>query len=109
VAKFKLGKNALLTPPSGLSVDDVMDVNINVSGDELDATVFGDSESLVTPGLADVTFEITATNHTTAQGATGTITVAGFTAMPVMLEKIDGKVSPKGKWEYTLTYSPTLG
>jgi hypothetical protein len=109
MAKFKLGKNALLTPPSGLNFDDVVDVNINVSGDELDATVFGDSESQVTPGLADITFEIVCTNHSTTAGATGTITAAGFTALPVMVDKISGKVGPKGRWEYSITYSPTLG
>jgi len=107
MAKYKLGKNATLTGPTGVSLDNVVDVEIGVSGDELDVTVFGDSETKVQPGLADVTFDITATSHSTSVGATGAITVAGFTALPVVVTGIDSKVSPKGRFEYTISYAVT--
>lgn len=108
MATFKIGKNAVITPPSGLIDDDIVDVEISCSGDELDVTVFGDSEMKVQPGLADVTIDITCTNHTTSQGATSTISVAGFVALPVVVTKIDAKATPKGRWEYTVSYAPTV-
>jgi hypothetical protein len=106
MAKYKLGKNAdLITPPNGIIRDNVVDVEISCSGDELDVTVFGDSETKVQPGLADVTIDLTVTSHSTSVGATGTITVAGFTALPVVVTGIDSKVSPKGRFEYTVSYA----
>lgn len=108
MATFKIGKNAVITPPTGLSLDDIVDVEISCSGDELDVTVFGDTETKVQPGLADVTIDITCTNHTTSQGAVSTITVGGFTALDVVVTKIDAKATPKGRWEYTVSYAPTV-
>jgi hypothetical protein len=109
MAKWKLGKNAVITPPTGISTDDVVDAEISCSGDELDVTVFGDTEKKVQPGLADVTIDLTVTNHTTSQGATGTITIAGFTAHPVVVVGISSKISPKGRFEYTVSYATTVG
>lgn len=108
MATFKLGKNAVITPPSGIAEDDIVDVEISCSGDELDVTVFGDTETKVQPGLADVSIDITCTNHTTSQGAVSTITVGGFTALDVVVSKIDAKVTPKGRWEYTVSYAVTV-
>jgi hypothetical protein len=105
MAKYKLGKNAVLTPPSGVTLDNIVDAEISVSGDELDITVFGDTETQVQPGLADATFDLTVTSHSTSVGATGTITIAGFTAHPVVVTGIDSKVSPKGRFEYTISYA----
>ena len=108
MAKWKLGKNAVLTPPSGVSSDDIVDAEISCSGDELDVTVFGDTEMKVQPGLADVTIDLTVTHHTTSQGATGTITIASLADHPVVVTNIDSKVSPKGRWEHTISYATTL-
>jgi len=108
MAKYKLGKNAVVTPPGGVSNDDIVDAEISCSGDELDVTVFGDTEMKVQPGLADVTIDLVVTHHTTSQGATGTITIAGLAAHPVVVTNIDSKVSPKGRWEHTISYSTTL-
>lgn len=108
MATFKLGKNAVITPPTGIAEDDIVDVEVSCSGDELDVTVFGDTEMRVQPGLADVTFDITCTNHTTSQGAVSTITVGGFSAVDVVVTKIDSKATPKGRWEYTVSYAVTV-
>ena len=69
MAKYKLGKNALLTAP-GVSLDNVVDVDLNASGDEVDITVFGDTEKQIGCGLLDVTVEVTATQHSATVGAT---------------------------------------
>ena len=108
MAKYKFGKNAVSTPPTGVINDNIVDAEISVSGDELDITVFGDTEMQVTPGLADATFDLTVTSHSTSVGATGTITIAGFSAHPVIVTNIDSKVSPKGRFEYTISYSTAL-
>jgi len=105
MAKYKLGKNAVITPPSGVIADNLVDAEISCSGDELDITVFGDSETQVQPGLADVTFDLTVLSHSTSVGATSTITIAGFSAHPVVVTGIDSKVSPKGRFEYTISYA----
>ena len=107
MAKYKLGKNAVSTPPTGVINDNIVDAEISCSGDELDTTVFGDTETQVTPGLADVTIDLIVTSHSTSVGATGTITAAGFTALPVVVTGIDSKVSPKGRFEYTVSYAVT--
>lgn len=106
--RWKLGKNAVLTPPSGVTLDNVVDAEISCSGDEIDATVFGDTEAKVQPGLADVTIDLTVTSHSTAVGAVTTITIASLAAHPVVVMGIDSKVNPKGRFEYTINYSTTL-
>lgn len=108
MAKYKLGKNAVLTPPAGVILDNVVDAEISCTGDELDTTVFGDTEAKVTPGLADVTIDLTVTHHSTSEGAESTITIAGLSAHPVVVTNIDTKVSPKGRWEHTISYSTAL-
>ena len=107
MAKYKLGKLALITAP-GVTLDDVVDVDLNASGDEVDITVFGDTEKQVGCGLLDVTVEVTATNHSATVGATGPITVGGLTAVGCVVVDVKNKVSPKGRHEYTISYAPTV-
>jgi hypothetical protein len=107
MAKYKLGKNALLTAP-GVSLDNVIDVDLNASGDEVDITVFGDTEKQIGCGLLDVTVEVTATQHSATVGATGPITVGGMTAVGCVVLDVKNKVSPKGRNEYTISYAPTV-
>jgi hypothetical protein len=107
MAKFKLGKNALLTAP-GVILDNVIDVDLNASGDEVDITVFGDTEKQIGCGLLDVTVEVTATQHAATVGQTGTITVGGMTAVNSVVMDVKNKVSPKGRNEYTISYAPTV-
>ena len=109
MAKYKLGKNAVITPPTGILSDNLVDAELSCSGDELDVTVFGDGEMQVQPGLAEVTIDLTVTSHSTSVGATGTITISGLSAHPVVVTGIDGKVSPKGRFEYTVSYTTTTG
>ncbi|NBT79554.1 MAG: hypothetical protein EBT04_14140 [Betaproteobacteria bacterium] len=107
MAKYKLGKLALITAP-GVILDDVIDVDLNASGDEVDITVFGDTEKQIGCGLLDVTVEVTATNHSATVGATGPITVGGMTAVGCVVVDVKNKVSPKGRHEYTISYAPTV-
>jgi hypothetical protein len=107
MAKYKLGKTAGITAP-GVSLDDVVDVDLNASGDEVDITVFGDTEKQIGCGLLDVTVEVTATNHSATVGATGTITVGGMTSVPCVVLDIKNKITPKGRSEYTISYAPTV-
>jgi hypothetical protein len=106
MAKYRLGKNALITAP-GVSLDNVVDVDINASGDEVDITVFGDTEKQIGCGLLDVTVEVTATSHSAAVGATGPITVGGLTAVNCVVIDVKEKASPKGRHEFTISYAPT--
>lgn len=105
MAKYKLGKNSLITAP-GVDLDNVVDVDINASGDEVDITVFGDTEKQVGCGLLDVTVEVTATSHTATVGATGPITVGGMSALGCVVLDVKEKASPKGRHEFTITYAP---
>jgi hypothetical protein len=107
MAKYRLGKNALITAP-GVDLDNVVDVDINASGDEVDITVFGDTEKQIGCGLLDVTIEVTATSHSAAQGQTGPITVGGLTAVGCVVLDVKNTVNPKGRHEYTITYAPTV-
>lgn len=107
MAKYRLGKNALVTAP-GVVLADVMDVDLNASGDEVDITVFGDTEKQVGCGLLDVTLEVTATNHSATVGQTGPVTVGGMTSVGCVVLDVKDKVSPKGRHEYTISYAPTV-
>ncbi|NBW20905.1 MAG: hypothetical protein EBR82_74380 [Caulobacteraceae bacterium] len=106
MAKYKLGKSALITAP-GVILDNVVDVDINASGDEVDITVFGDTEKQIGCGLLDVTIEVTATYHTATRGQTGPVVVGGMESISCAVLDIKDKVSPKGRHEYTITYAPT--
>lgn len=105
MALYKLGKNALITAP-GVALDDVVDVDVNASGDEVDITVFGDDEKQVGCGLLDVTFEVTATSHSATVGMTGPVSVGGFNALGCVVLDVKDKVNPKGRHEYTISYAP---
>jgi hypothetical protein len=105
MAKYKLGKLALITAP-GVTLDDVVDVDLNASGDEVDITVFGDTEKQIGCGLLDVTVEVTATNHSAIVGQVGPITVGGLSAVSCVVLDVKNTVSPKGRHEYTISYAP---
>jgi hypothetical protein len=105
MAKYRLGKNASITAP-GLDSSNVVDVDINASGDEVDITVFGDTEKQIGCGLLDVTVEVTATAHSAVVGATGAITVGGMSAVSCVVLDVKSKITPKGRVEYTVTYAP---
>ena len=107
MAKYKLGKNALLTAP-GVDLANVVDVDLNASGDEVDITVFGDTEKQIGCGLLDVTVEVTATSHTATVGQTGAVSVGGMTSVGCVVLDVKSKVSPKGRYEYTISYAPTV-
>jgi len=85
-----------------------VDVDVNASGDEVDITVFGDTEKQIGCGLLDVSIDVTATAHTAYNGLTGPITVGGMTSVGCVVLDVKDKVSPKGRHEYTITYAPTL-
>jgi hypothetical protein len=108
MAKYKLGKTALITAP-GVTLENVMDVDVNASGDEVDITVFGDTEKQVGCGLLDVTIEVMATSHTAYVGMTGAVQVGGMQSTGCVVLDVKDKVSPKGRHEYTITYAPTVG
>ena len=97
MAKYKLGKSSLVTAP-GVILDNVIDVDLNASGDEVDITVFGDTEKQIGCGLLDVT----------VVGSTGPVTVGGMTAVGCVVLDVKTKVSPKGRNEYTISYAPTV-
>jgi len=107
MAKYKLGKMALITAP-GVSLDDIVDVDLNASGDEVDVTVFGDTEKQIGCGLLDVTVEVTATNHSAAVGDKGDITVGGMSSVKCVVLDVKNKITPKGRSEYTISYAPTV-
>jgi hypothetical protein len=107
MAKYKLGKNALITAP-GVTLGNVTDVDLNASGDEVDVTVFGDTEKQVGCGLLDVTVDVTATSHSAYVGMTGPVTVGGMNALGCVVLDVKDKVSPKGRHEYTITYAPAV-
>jgi len=105
MARYKLGKSSLVTAP-GVILDDVVDVDLNASGDEVDITVFGDTEKQVGCGLLDVTLEVTATNHSATVGMTGPVSVGGMSALGCVVLDVKDKVNPKGRHEYTISYAP---
>jgi hypothetical protein len=107
MAKYKLGKSSLITAP-GVNLDNVVDVDLNASGDEVDITVFGDTEKQIGCGLLDVTVEVTATNHSATVGATGAITVGGMSSVACVVLDVKNKITPKGRSEYTISYAPTV-
>lgn len=104
MARYNLGKNALVTAP-GVDLDNVVDVDVNASGDEVDITVFGDDEKKIGCGLLDVTVEITATSHSAVVGARGTVEAGHFSLDCTVLD-VKQKVTPKGRHEYTISYAP---
>lgn len=105
MAKYKLGKASLVTAP-GVVLDDVVDVDLNASGDEVDITVFGDTEKQVGCGLLDVTLEVTCTAHSATVGMTGAVSVGGVSNLGCVVLDVKDKVTPKGRHEYTVSYAP---
>jgi hypothetical protein len=107
MAKYKLGKSSLVTAP-GVILDNVVDVDLNASGDEVDITVFGDTEKQIGCGLLDVTVEVTATQHSATVGSSGSVSVGGMSDVKCVVVDVKNKVTPKGRNEYTISYAPTV-
>lgn len=104
---YKLGRDAVATLP-GMDNDDIIDVTINVSADELDVTTFG-TTAITAPvymaGLIDVTIDVSCTAHTAVIGNKGTLDVAGLpNGYDAVVVDVKEAVNPKGKAEFTVTY-----
>lgn len=106
-ASYKLGRDCVASL-QGVNNDDIIDVTINVSANQLDVTTFK-----ATPltsweymaGLVDITIDVRCTSHDAAVTDHGPQAVAG---LPEDLEaevlEISESVNPKGVVEYTISY-----
>lgn len=104
---YKLGRDAVATLP-GVSNDDIVDVTVNVSADELDVTVFKATALTAASyqaGLVDITIDVVCRNHTADVGDTGTQTVAGLPSdLDASVLSVSERVTPRGVVEYTVSY-----
>jgi len=107
---YKLGRNAIASLP-GVSNDDIKDVTINVSAEQLDVTTFKATALTAAEymcGLTDVTVEVVCTNHTAEVGDVGAQSIAN---LPPTLEatvvSVQERVTPRGLVEYTISYALT--
>ena len=104
---YKLGRDAVAELP-GVENDDIIDVTINVTADQMDITTFK-----ATPltqweymaGLVDMTIEVKCTNVTGAVGDSGPYDVAGLPSdLEACIIEIKEKPGIKGMVEYTVSY-----
>jgi hypothetical protein len=104
---YKLGRDCVAELP-GMSNDDIIDVTINVTADQLDVTVFKSTPLTqweYMAGLIEITIDVTCTNVDGAVGDVGTYDVAGLPAdLEACILEIKEKPTPKGKVEYTVSY-----
>lgn len=104
---YQLGRECVAALP-GVANDDIMDVNVDVSGQEVDVTTFKDvpvEEVLTQVAISDVTIEVTCTHHSAEVGDQQACTVAGLTGLDAVVLKIAmGGLSPKGVRTYTISY-----
>lgn len=104
---YKLGRNAVATLP-GVSNDDITDVTINVTAEELDVTTFKASAITAAEyqaGMIDITIDVTCRNHTAVVGDTGTQEVADLPSdLDAVVLSVSEKVTPRGVVEYTVAY-----
>lgn len=104
---YKLGRDCVSELP-GVNNDDIIDVTINVTADELDVTTYKSSPITrvdYMAGLIDVSIDVTCTNHAGAVGLVGDYDVAGLpTDLDAVILEIKEKPAIKGKVEYTVTY-----
>lgn len=108
-AIYKMGRDCVATVP-GVSNNDIIDVDVNVQGNEIDVTTFAATGSVTEVktmiGLADVSFDVNCTAHNATVGQTGPLTLAHLddTLSAVVLDiKLNG-VTPKGLVQYTVSY-----
>lgn len=105
---YKLGRDAIADVP-GVENDDIVDATINVSGGDLDVTVFKATaltEIVHMVGLVEITIDVNCTNVTGAVGLQDTFDIAGLptTGFELVILDIKDSVTPKGRVEYTVTY-----
>lgn len=104
---YKLGRNAIADLP-GVENDDIRDVTINVTAEQIDVTTFGATaitQAEFMAGLVDVTVDVVCTAHTAAVGDTGACDVAGLpTDLDACVLSISETVNPRGIVEFTISY-----
>ena len=104
---YRLGRDCVADLP-GVANDDIIDVTINVTADELEVTTFKSTpitKAEYMAGLIDVSIDVTCTHVTGAVGLADTYDVAGLPAdLEAVILEIKEKPAPKGKVEYTVTY-----
>ena len=104
---YRLGRDCVADLP-GVENDDIIDVTINVTADELDVTTFKSTpitKAEYMAGMIDVSIDVTCTHVTGAVGLADTYDVAGLPAdLEAVILEIKEKPSIKGKVEYTVTY-----
>jgi hypothetical protein len=112
--QYKLGRDAVASLP-GVSNDDIRDVTINVTAEELDVTTFlatAITEAAYMPGLTECTIDVVCMNHTAEVGDSGTQDVAGLPSeLEATVLNISDRTTPRGTVEYTISYglSPASG
>jgi len=107
VTSYKLGRDAVADLP-GVENEDIVDVTINVSANQLDVTTFKTiplTKYEYMAGLADITIDVMCRKHTAEVTDSGPQDVAG---LPDDLEaevlEIKESVTPKGLVEFTISY-----
>lgn len=111
---YKLGRDAVALLP-GVENDDIMDVTINVTADQIEVTTFKSTPLTqweYMAGLVDIKIDVKCSHCTCVVGDVGPYDIAD---LPGDLEcsVLDVKIKPnmKGVVEYTVSYglSPTAG
>lgn len=104
---YKLGRDAVATLP-GVSNADIVDVTINVTGDQLDVTTLGTTAVTAAKyqaGMVDITIDVTCRHHSATVGETGAQDVADLpTDLDAAVLSISERVTPRGVVEYTVSY-----
>lgn len=104
-----MGRDCVASLP-GVNNNDIIDVDLNVQGNEIDITTFlpegsvSNVETMI--GLADVSIDVNCTAHTAVIGDTGPVTLAHLDTdlkACVLDIKLNG-LTPKGMVQYTVTY-----
>lgn len=107
VTTYKLGRDAVADLP-GVDNEDIVDVTINVSANQLDVTTFKTvplTSYEYMAGLADITIDVTCRDHDAEVGDSGTQAVAGLpNDLKAEVLEIKESVTPKGLVEFTISY-----
>lgn len=105
---YKLGRDCVSVLP-GVSNDDIVDVTINVTADQLDVTVFKSTPLTqweYMAGLIDVSIDVVCTHVDGEVGDFGPYDVASLPAdLEACIVEIKEKPTTKGKVEYTVSYT----
>lgn len=106
VTTYKLGRDAIADLP-GMANDDIRDVTVTVSADELEVTTFATTvrtHSVYMTGLLDATFDVTCVEHTATLGQRGPATILSLDGLDAIVLDIKESATPKGVAEFTVTY-----